>query len=1261
MSKKVIAVIGADFIKNQFSKAAKNIDFLDVIFLSKDEITGEKAEETTNFIKNNVSALMLSNITKDKEINHYFTRLKNEIKKIPIIPIGLDMMQEGFFNIDEGIATKIISYFTYGGLKNLTNVLYYVAYNFLEIPLKEKNQCEKCMCKPEPVPFDGIFHNDTDRVFKSLEGYANWYIKDGNIKDYKWIGILTHRHNWNNDNIKVEKELIKSFEYKGFKVIAAFSYSTAKEESGIKTFGGIIKDYFSIDGKLVIDGLVNFQMLAALGNGEGGDSFEQAVKIFKKMNVPVFRPIVTNYQNEKSWRKNISGASMEIPWSFTTPEMMGMIEPIIVGCRNKSRAIIPIKERINKFVGRVSKWVELRNTENKHKKLAIFLHNAPCSGVEATVGLGAGLDVFESVVNILKELKKNGYNVENIPQNGEELHKMIMDKKAYQDFRWTSVEDIIEAGGVIYKMPLEGKGGYLQFYNDLDKKVIEEIEETWGTPPGEGMVYENKMIITGINFGNVTVMVQPKRGCYGAKCTGEVCKILHDPKCPPPHQYIGTYKYVEKILKANAVVHVGTHGSLEYLPGKTNALSNTCYPDIVLGTTPNMYVYNAGISTDGILAKRRSNAVIIDYLPNCTGTVIENSKVVNLIGEYIEAETVNSSQKELLKEKLIGKIKEIDGADEIVNSKENFIEGVEKLKDYLVQAVSNSKTGTVHVLGEVPGFEEAVSFIKEYIQNNSKNAILIKKLCENDYVYNVTIMELIAEYIKIGEDIQSGDSTKIDEELYEKYKHIEKTVLDNLKDEILNIYDKLKLVKFETRNLIKGLNGSFVEPGLSGMPCDDLGNILPTGRNFYLMDCEKIPTKEAYKIGCKLADGIIEKYMEEEGRIPEKIAMNMISTDISMAKGEQLSQMLYLMGITPIWDQSGKVVDLEAIPLEKLKRPRIDVIVRISGVLRDAYPNVINLMDKGTVIASSLEEPFESNFVRKNTFEIARVLKELGENEDIERRSTMRVFGDKPGTYGSGVNLALMASAWKDEKDIGKIFVYFSSHAYGENLNGRMAKHEFVENIKASEISYDNTISNRYDVLSSGFAASVQGGFRAVKKLLSGKEMKQYHGGTENKDNIRICTLKEEIKKTMEETFFNPLWKENVKKNRYTGASEFMRRIQSVFDWQCLSQNIDDKDIDKLVDLYVNDEEMVKWFGKHNKYAVEEIGRRFLELYERKKWNPNKEILDKLRKNYIKIEGDMEELSENSKGEIQGGDIEVLNYEDIESWNDKLKDVDDIF
>lgn len=1249
MSKKVIVVLGADFVKNQLSQAAKNIEFIEVIFFNKSKMMGEEREKTTNFIKNNASAIMLSNITTDEEIDDYFTELKSEVKEIPIIPIGAEVLQEKFFNIDVDIAVKIISYFTYGGFKNITNALYYIAYDFLRLPLNERKQCEKFITEPEPVPFDGIFHSGTDRVFNSFQSYARWYINNGNINDYKWIGILTHRNNWNSSNVAVEKELIRSFEALGFKVITAFSYASAENGDEIKDFRSIIRDYFSFNCELVIDGFVNLQMFAALGNSEGVNTFEQAAEIFKHMDIPVFRPIISSFQDEDNWRKNISGVSMEIPWSFTTPEMMGMIEPIIISCRSKTGVYMPIEERINRFTSRVAKWIELRYVDNKEKSIAILLHNAPCSGVEATVGLGAGLDVFKSVVNILKELEKNGYNVEHIPESGEKLHQIIMDKKAYQDFRWTSVEDIIEAGGAIYQMPLRDKEGYLQFYNELDKEVIGEIEDTWGEPPGEGMVYENKIVITGIKFGNVTVMVQPKRGCYGAKCTGEVCKILHDPKCPPPHQYIATYKYVEKILKANAVVHVGTGGSLEYLPGKTNALSNTCYPDIVLGTTPNIYVYNAGVATEGTAAKRRNNAVIIDYLPSCIASDIENSKVVNLIGEYIEAETVNSSQKDLLKGQLMVKIKQIEGAEEIVASEDLFIHGVNRLKDYLIQSISNSKMEKLHVLGKVPEFKEAVSFIKEYIENNSKNAALIKKLCDNDYVYNVTIMELIGEYIKGSEELEG------------KYKHIEKTVLYNLKHEVLHVYHKLKSVEFEIKNLVNALNGNFVEPGLSGMPCENLENILPTGRNFYLMDCEKIPTKEAYKIGCNLADGLIEKYMQDEGKLPEKIAMNMISTDISMSKGEQLSQMLYLMGITPVWDENGKVVDLEVIPLEKLNRPRIDVTVRISGVLRDAYPDVVNLMDKAAILASSLEEPFESNFVKKNTFEIEKVLKELGEDNDIKRRSTIRVFGDKPGTYGVGVNLALMASAWKDEKDIGKIFVYFSSHAYGENLNGRMAKHEFVENVKASDISYDTTISKRYDVLSSGFAASVQGGFGVVKKLLSGKEMKQYHGASENKDNVRVSTLKEEIKKTMEETFFNPLWKENVKNNGYTGSAEFMRRIQSVFDWQCLSENIDHKDIDKLVDLYVNDEKMVEWFNQYNKFAVEEIGRRFLELYERKKWNPDEETLDKLRKSYIKIEGDMEELSENSKGEIQGGDIEVLNDDDIKAWNDKLKDVDRIF
>ncbi len=1103
----------------------------------------------------------------------------------------------------------------------------------------------KYTCDLEYVPFDGIFHNGTEKVFNSFENYAKYCLKDKKIDDYKWIGILTHRNNWFNKNIYVEEELIKEFETLGFKVIPVFSYSTAKNTDKVRNIDGIVEKYFSFDGKLIIDGLVNLQMLQPIDDNKYTNIFEQAVVSFKKLSIPIFKPLISYMFDIKLWEKSTKGLSMEMASLFTNPEMVGMIEPIIIGCRNESGKIVPIQDRIHKFAGRVKKWIDLRNTPNRDKKIAIFIHNAPCSGVEATIGMGVGLEVFESVIEILESLKENGYKIGEIPESGEELRKIIMNKKAYNDFRWTAVEDIIEAGGIIYTMPLKGNNGYMKFYNILDEDVRNEMEETWGEPPGEGMVYDNKLVITGVNFGNVNVMVQPKRGCYGAKCTGEVCKALHDPKCPPPHQYIATYKYVEKIMKANAIIHVGTSGSIEYLPGKTNALSEKCYPDIAIGEMPSIYIYNAGIGTEGTIAKRRSNSVIIDYLPSCMKVDINHMKMISLINEYMEAKLTNSNQKNILREELETQIEKIDGVEKIVDTEYSFDAGIEKLKNYMIQAIDKNRIEKLHVFGKVPRYEEMISIIKEYLDNNSDNAHYIKQLCDDEYDYNKTILELIDKII-MGR---------------EKEVNVDEKILEDIKYEILSVYKKLFLVEMERENLIKALDGKFIEPGLSGMPSENFEKVLPTGRNFYLMDCEKIPTRAAYEIGKTLADKLIGNYIQDEGKYPNKVAMNMISTDISGSKGEQLSQILYLMGVTPIWDGNGRVLGLDIIPLEELNRPRIDVIVRISGVLRDSYPDIVEFIDKGAVMVSSLNESTEYNFVKKNTLNIESILEKTGYQGDIRRRSTIRVFGDRPGAYGTGVDLALKASAWKEEKDIAKVFVYFSSYAYGENLDGIMAEDEFVENIKESDISYEKTHSNRYDMLSSSFSASVHGGIGVTKEILSGNEIKQYHGSSINKDNIKVSTLKEEIKQNINDTFFNPLWKENIKEKGYRGATDIMRRIQNIFDWQCLSENIDNMDIDNIVDSYVNDEKMFKWFNKHNKYAIEEISRRFLELYERKKWNPDKDVLDRLRKTYIKIEGNMEELSEKSSAEIQGGTIEVLNQEDIGEWKDNLGDIDKLF
>ena len=288
-----------------------------------------------------------------------------------------------------------------------------------------------------------------------------------------------------------------------------------------------------------------------------------------------------------------------------------MIEPVIISVRGvlggKSEAL---PERAEYLARRIGKLVALGAKPNSEKKLVFMLHNSVCAGVEATIGKAYGLDAFESAVKTLERLNAEGYDTGEFPQRGETLRELILEKKAFSDFRWTAVEDIVNSGGCLYQMPIAGE--YELFYNELADKSREYMEKTWGAPPGEGMVLDGKLIITGVRFGNVLVMVQPKRGCYGAKCTGEVCKILHDPSCPPPHQYLATYRYIERVFAADACIDVGTDGSLEYLPGKSNGLSELCWPGIVLGSTPSFYAYNTGVINEALLAKRRMNAIVVD-------------------------------------------------------------------------------------------------------------------------------------------------------------------------------------------------------------------------------------------------------------------------------------------------------------------------------------------------------------------------------------------------------------------------------------------------------------------------------------------------------------------------------------------------------------------------------------------------------------------------------------------------------------------------
>ncbi|UWG98485.1 cobaltochelatase subunit CobN [Dehalobacter sp. DCM] len=1263
MNKYSVAVIGLDIEKRVLLEALAEIDFLEMTFFSGQLLDSkESSEEVLAYIKNKARAVLIKEHSGKYTPDKFYHRLKEAAGEVPVVPLGAEAVQAGISDLDSESIREMNRYFSFGGKNNLVNALRYLGSQILKNGISAE--------KPVELPMTGIFHPEAPEVFACWESYAEWLVRrqGGKNRDGKtnsnssgWeagrtVGLLTHRGNWVTDNLGVEAALIKQLEEQGLCVVPVFN------ENG--EFQELADTYFSQQGRLMIEGLINLQIFTFKGDNTGQDIFQKAVENLEILNIPIFRPLISYLHSMESW-KEAQDLGMEIPWAFTTPEAQGMIEPLLIGCRDKEGKAVPVPDRVLRLAQRVKKWLELRNTAAKNKKLAIFLHNAPCSGVEATIGMGAGLDVFASTSAILKELQQSGWGVENLPKDGAELHRLIMDKKAYADFRWTSVEDIIAGGGCLYRMSLEE---YRQYYDRLAASVREAMEDTWGLPPGEGMVSGNDLVITGIELGNVTLLVQPKRGCYGAKCTGEVCKILQDPACPPPHQYLATYKYAEEVLKVQAVLHVGTHGSLEFLPGKTNALSSACYPDIVLSTLPNLYIYNAGVGTEGVLAKRRTNAVILDHLPPVYGN--RDTEYVHLlegINQYVEARSQQSDQVSFLEAQIREQAAKIPGALNILDGhreqKKTFPEQLLQLKNRLTQAICNPKSEKLHVFGQEATIEDAFRYIEEVLRSDLVYRQGLRRQYPDDYTLHRFLKRFIEQVIQgIDGEISAfpDRGREICGEYEDKQEELQK-MLPAMTDAVREVYGKLTGEQLEIKNLLRALQGEYIPPGPSGMPDDNGRNIIPTGRNFYLLDIEKVPSKAAWEIGCQLAEQLIALYLEEEGSFPEKIAMNMISLDISRSKGEQLSQILYLMGIRPVWDQNAKVVDLEVISPEELRRPRIDVTIRISGVLRDCYPRVMDLIDRAVQMVASLDESDDSNFVKKHSRQIAEALVMTGEGSDLMRRSTLRIFGDRPGTYGAGVDLALKASAWKEDTDLAKVFVYFSSYAYGQELHGRQAREEFLENVKKVQVAYDTSTSKRYDILASGFGASVQGGFNLISRIFRGQDIKQYHGSRENPEQVRVGLSRDALRETLNETLLNPLWKEDMQQKGYRGAAELMQRLQNIFDWQCLSAGFTDNDLDSLVQAYVNDPETRAWFQENNLFALEEIARRFLELHQRDKWQADPEVLSALKENYLDLEGEMEDRLGDIKGEIQAGNIEVQNDADIREWQDKLKEVNELF
>ncbi|WP_292377953.1 cobaltochelatase subunit CobN [Methanosarcina sp. UBA289] len=1224
----------------------------------------------------------------------FYEKLEPLKARIPVICVGSDPSAFALSSVKLEIAATCFSYIIYGGQENFSNMLRYLLKEVLGFELEAK--------PPEKIPWDGIYHPDAKETFSNFREYINWY---GSLRE-KTVGLLISRTSWVNNELEIEKALIKKLENLNLSVVPVFAYPLKDEELGSRGMNEVIGDYFIENSRPIIDCLVKLSPFFIASNKTEKRDISCAangIEVLKKLDVPVFQPVISHYMTVEQWQESM-GLNTEIGWSVALPEFEGGIEPIIIGAGKKEGNYMgrfPIEDRCSKLASRIMKWTELRKKPVNQRKVAFILHNRPCTGVEGSVGDAANLDSLESVARILNRMQEAGYAV-NPPEDGKELIETILKRKAISEFRWTPINEIVKNGGVLAFVEKEE---YEKFFNTLSPKVRQRVIESWGSPPGEevdgipaAMVYDNKIVVTGVQYGNTVVCVQPKRGCAGAKCDGKVCKILHDPEVPPTHQYLATYRYLENTFGADVLVHVGTHGNLEFLPGKGVGLSGDCYPDISIGTIPHLYIYNSDNPPEGTIAKRRSLACLIDHMQTVmtSGGLYENlAELDRLLGEYEQVKH-DKGREHALKHLILDEIKKSNFDFEIKADHQTPFEEIIRRAHEALGKIRNSQIHNgMHIFGQLPEGEKKIEFINSILryddQGSVGNKVSIRRLIAE--LLELDLDELISDQSRIskngksnGQRLEEIDSFSKDfirmfinnpekepawiiKEIFKEGSFVEQNIKEksfkeqNVKDLSINsafLQDAASICNrildlesridnsLEIEALLHGFDGGYIPAGPSGLIMRGRDDVLPTGRNFYSLDPKKLPTKAAWRVGQQLSGVLIDKHIKDEGRYPENVGFYWMANDVMWADGEGMAQIMSLLGVEPIWLSNGHLKGFSVIPLEELGRPRIDVTIRISGILRDNFPNCLEVIDEAIQTVASLNESEEMNYPRKHSL---RMIEAGADSRD----ATLRIFSSRPGTYSAGVQLAVYASAWKDEKDLADIFLYWNGYAYGKDVKGKEAHTQLASSLKTVDATFNKVVSDEYDLLGCCCYFGVHGGLTAAAKQASGKEVRVYFGDTREPQHVEVRDMADELRRVVRARLLNPKWIEGMKQHGYKGAQDISKRVGRIYGWEASTQEVDDWIFDDITKAFVLDEEMRRFFEENNPYALEEMSRRLLEAQSRGLWNPDPKLLEELKKSYLEIESWMEELA--GEGEFQGGAVDIVGFEDVPDWNAKMQEI----
>ncbi len=959
---------------------------------------------------------------------------------------------------------------------------------------------------------------------------------------------------------------------------------------------------------------------------------EQQSSFWEQINVPVLQVILSGGTKEQ-WEQGMQGLSpRDVAMNVALPEVDGRVITRAISFKSSQQwnehletdvvGYEPVRDRVTFVVELAQNWLNLSQTPNSEKKVALILANYP--NKDGRIANGVGLDTPQSCVEILQAFQADGYTISSLPDTGDEL------------IQWLTEGVTNDPEGWSYRPVKQSlsRESYQRYFSKLPEKVRQEITERWGE------VKTDAFSISGIQLGNIFVGIQPSRGYDRAPTLN-----YHSPDLEPTPDYLAFYFWLRYQFQTKAMVHVGKHGNLEWLPGKSISLSNTCYPEIALGSIPHFYPFIVNDPGEGSQAKRRAHGIILDHLtPPLTRAELYGrlQQLEGLIDEYYEAQTLDPSRLPLIADKITELVTSENlhqdfGMD--VFDRNQISEFLTVADGYLCELKEAQIRDGLHIFGCCPQGRQLKDLILSIARSPGINHLGITRAIAQSYhldfdpltddyslpfslpKINHSLLERLSNCRIIGdavEVIETYASELISRHILENKPF---SSLPSLLQKELNwiqtsLLPNLQATPQEIKHLLKGLKGNYIPPGASGAPTRGRPDVLPTGRNFYSVDIRGIPTETAWDVGQKAAEALIERYTQDNGEYPQSLAISVWGTSTMRTGGDDIAQAFALMGVKPIWDGiSRRVVDFEIIPLSVLERPRVDVTLRISGFFRDGFPNLLDLFNQVTEAVSKLSESPEDNPLAKQVQTETKYWQEKGLTlEEATARSRDRIFGSKPGAYGAGLQGLIESQNWETDEDLARAYINWSSYAYTQKGIGKAAPEAFKKRLENLQVVLHNQDNREHDLLDSDDYYQFQGGLTVAVRSVTGKNPQTYFGDNSVMEKPKVRQLKEEIARVYRSRVINPKWLAGVMRHGYKGAFEISATVDYLFAYDATAQCVEDYMYEGVANAYLLDETVQKFLEDKNPWALRDIAERLLEANQRGIWNnaPQK-TLDELR------------------------------------------------